>query len=348
MSLQVKINPDSGETALEHGRIADRAIRFAADAGIALTPEAFHVWFVYASRRNETINSLLDTAMNTGARITQASLAEIYLSQIARRTLSDELAQYSDSLLRTMGDTSSAVAQGLDETSVLGADLRLVKRGLGLNASRHDLLLAVNSLIRANQIQQDSARKLETQLDRSRSKLSTLEKELVEIRKSANIDSLTRLPNRRGFELVLEQALFNARQKGTGLALAIAGLDGFTGLNRDWGHEAGDNVLRHFSASPSQILKGRDVVARFGGDIFAIIFPETALADAVRLAEKIRADFAAITWTSQQSAAEIGRLTVSFGLAGLLPHDTKQSLLSRAEGHLQAAKAAGRNQVVGK
>lgn len=323
---------------------AGRAIRFAQETGTPLTPEAFHVWYVYALRRNDAINQSLDRVMNTGARLTPASLAEIYHAHISGRSVSDQLAAFGDTLSGAMSEVAGAVSQGLEDATLAGSELRLVKRSLGLNATRHELLIAVGSLMKSNQSQIDNARKLESQLDRSKTKVVALEKELAEVRKNASTDLLTKLLNRRRFDLLLGEAIFNAHQRRAALTLAIADIDSFGPLNEKWGHETGDNVLRFFAQNLTANLKGKDIIARFGGEQFAILFADVSLQDSHLICEKLRRSFAEISWSSQQTGGEIGTITASFGVALLQPADTRESFVARAERQLLEAKRAGKNQ----
>ncbi len=344
MSGQVSraIVADPGD--VDSDAVAQRALRFARETNTRLAPESFHVWYVYASRKNEAINKALDLAMNTGARLTRASLMELYQTHVAERSLSDELAAFSNGLAGTMVDVSGAINQSIDDSNAVSSDLRHVKRGLGFNASRPELVAAVGALMKANQTQLDAGRKLESQLERSKAKVTSLEKEMTEIRKTASVDHLTKLPNRRRFDLLLGEAIFNARQRKTPLSLAIADLDAFGPLNEKWGHETGDTVLRHFAANLIQNVKGKDTVARYGGEEFVILFTDLSLQDTHLVAEKLRLSFSAINWTSQQTGAEIGSITASFGTTVLLPGDTRESFIARAERLVLQAKRAGKNQ----
>ncbi len=328
----------------DSAQIAERALRFAREFNTTLTPETFHVWYVYASRKNDVINLALDRAMNTGSRLTRASLFELYQAHLSGRSFSEEMAAYGTSLAGAMADVSGVVSQSLVDANVVSSDLRQVKRGLGFNATRQELVAAVGSLMKANQSQLDTGRKLESQLERSKSKISTLEKELAEVRKTASVDHLTKLPNRRRFDLLLGEAIFTARQRSAPLSLAIADLDAFGPVNEKWGHETGDNVLRHFATHLSQNLKGKDIVARYGGEEFAILFADLTLQDTHFVAEKLRSGFSDINWTSQQTGGEIGSITASFGIAILQPSDTRESFVARAERLLLEAKKAGKNQ----
>ena len=327
--------------------VAERAMRFARETNTPMAPESFHVWYVYASRKNEAINKAIDLAMNTGARLTRVSLMELYQAHVAERTFSDELAAFSSSLSGAISDISGTINQGITDSNAVGGDLRQVKRGLGFNASRQELVAAVGSLMKATQTQLGNGRKLEIQLERSKTKVASLERELTELRKTVSVDHLTKLPNRRRFDLLLGEAIFNARQRNSALSLVIADLDAFGPINEKWGHDTGDNVLRYFATNLIQNLKGKDIVARYGGEEFVLLFTDLSLPDTLLVAEKLRKSFSAINWTSQQTGAEIGSITASFGATMLLPADTRESFIARAERLVLEAKRAGKNRTHG-
>jgi diguanylate cyclase (GGDEF)-like protein len=159
-----------------------------------------------------------------------------------------------------------------------------------------------------------------------------------ELQRQATTDALTSLPNRRSFEERAARALL-----GRPSVVAIADLDHFKRLNDTFGHAAGDQALRVFSDSLRRSFAGRhDIVARLGGEEFAIIVPRTTVDDVRRMFEKARADLAE-TLVRQGAAS----FTVSFGVALAPEHGAGiVELLAAADRALYRAKAGGRDQTV--
>jgi diguanylate cyclase len=124
-------------------------------------------------------------------------------------------------------------------------------------------------------------------------------------------------------------------------------IDNFKKFNDTWGHQTGDQVLRLVAGCMSENVKGRDTVARFGGEEFAIILRRTSLENATKLADQIRSYVQSKKLVKKSTGDILGTITVSIGVARLAPGDTPASLIQRADACLYVAKNGGRNRVVG-
>lgn len=161
----------------------------------------------------------------------------------------------------------------------------------------------------------------------------------------SQIDPLTGLPNRRQFDEALRRELTRARRSGQGLALLMIDIDHFKLLNDTLGHQAGDERLRDVAeALQACATRATDVVARYGGEEFAAILPGASPAEALAVAETMRAG---IEDLALASPAPDGRVTVSIGAARLteVESDTGQRLIERADAALYDSKRAGRNRI---
>ncbi|MCF6097150.1 PAS domain S-box protein [Thermovorax subterraneus] len=152
-------------------------------------------------------------------------------------------------------------------------------------------------------------------------------------------DPLTNVYNRRFFMQMLEQEMERTRRNGKPFSIIMFDLDHFKSVNDRFGHAAGDMVLK----SVADMIKGRirktDCFARWGGEEFIILLPETTVGDAASLAEELRERL------SNMALLEVGGVTASFGVAGYRPSDTIDTILLRADSMLYEAKAAGRNYI---
>jgi diguanylate cyclase (GGDEF)-like protein len=159
----------------------------------------------------------------------------------------------------------------------------------------------------------------------------------------ATIDGLTGLANHRHFNRTLAYEWRRAIRSGAPVALLMIDADHFKGYNDSHGHQAGDKLLQAISASISaHVKRPSDVGARYGGDEFAVLLPDTSLGDAATLAERIREDLAIRT-----SADELqrGHAQLSIGVASLVPgtETTHRDLVAAADKALYQAKRLGRN-----
>jgi diguanylate cyclase (GGDEF)-like protein len=159
----------------------------------------------------------------------------------------------------------------------------------------------------------------------------------------AETDPLTGLFNRRGFEEHAARELTRAARYGRPLAVAILDIDHFKKVNDRYGHTGGDVVLREVAECLHQGARGSDIVGRWGGEEFILLLPETTLAEATQLGERLRLgiNVRRIAFGSQEITC-----TASFGIAGLAPGDTLDSLIHRADTLLYQAKEQGRNRIV--
>jgi diguanylate cyclase (GGDEF)-like protein len=157
----------------------------------------------------------------------------------------------------------------------------------------------------------------------------------------ATTDVLTGLPNRSMFERRVRALQGNgAREQAT---LVYVDLDHFKRLNDTHGHAAGDAALRHVAAIFASHIRDRDLVARIGGEEFAVWLPGAPLAEGVTVAERIRRSVESMVWTWQ---GDVWPLTVSCGVAAMPEHaQDAGNLLLLADQALYGAKAAGRNRV---
>jgi diguanylate cyclase (GGDEF)-like protein len=153
-------------------------------------------------------------------------------------------------------------------------------------------------------------------------------------------DSLTNLYNHTTLKDRLEAEVSRAHRQNTPLCCAMIDLDHFKSVNDTHGHGVGDRVIVSLARLLRRRLRRNDVVGRYGGEEFALLLPDTALADAHRVLDALRVSFAQI----QQSGVR-GPFTTTFscGLAQLLPAETGEQLNDAADQALYRAKAAGRN-----
>jgi two-component system cell cycle response regulator len=160
----------------------------------------------------------------------------------------------------------------------------------------------------------------------------------------AVVDPLTGLHNRRYLETHLANALDQAAHMGRPLSLMILDIDHFKSVNDIYGHDAGDEVLKIFAQRVRQVVRGSDLVCRLGGEEFVIVMPETAMAVATRIAERVRSTVEAAKFPIEGGARSIG-VTTSVGLAERGADANPDALLRRADKALYASKSAGRNRV---
>jgi len=153
-------------------------------------------------------------------------------------------------------------------------------------------------------------------------------------------DALTKLPNRRALDDELLRSYARWQRQGTSLSLMFIDIDKFKALNDTYGHAAGDAVLRGLGRVLRETARETDLVARFGGEEFCVVVANTAVSEVKLAAERLREAVAGADFRYEQTPLNV---TISVGVAELMPDDDLVSLLTRSDAALYASKRAGRN-----
>lgn len=199
---------------------------------------------------------------------------------------------------------------GLAALAYVATQMGYIRRELSVSTRRQQELEALNQLLNVKSI------KLEEQLTR---------------------DTLTGVFNREGIAHIFESHMHN--QRGGKLSMIFMDIDHFKQVNDTHGHNIGDQVLIEFAQVINKSTRGSDVLARWGGEEFVLICPNTDLMKAAHLAEKLRVNIQEHTWP------ELIPLTTSFGVAEM-QQESPTDFIGRADKALYAAKAQGRNRVI--
>ncbi|GLO16368.1 hypothetical protein PPUJ20028_49540 [Pseudomonas putida] len=165
---------------------------------------------------------------------------------------------------------------------------------------------------------------------------------LEEQRQKALLDPLTGLPNRAAWSERVEREILEWQENGGHLAMAILDLDHFKRINDSYGHLAGDKVLKIVADQLRKRLRGRDFIARFGGEEFVLLLPQTSPAAAAQVAEVLRAAVEACPFHFKGERVVI---TTSIGVGAFRSGERGDQVLKRADAALYRAKELGRNRV---
>ncbi len=165
-----------------------------------------------------------------------------------------------------------------------------------------------------------------------------LSEALTTIKKITNTDPLTGILNRRALEKIIKREISFARRHNLPLSFVMIDIDRFKRINDTYGHEVGDYVLKSFAKIIHKSIRHEDILARFGGEEFILLLPNTNIDSALEVCERIRQK---IEKTKFKGIKE--KITASFGIAELLQTDEGVDVLKRADDALYEAKRKGRN-----
>ncbi|MGB1262762.1 MAG: sensor domain-containing diguanylate cyclase [Cognaticolwellia sp.] len=218
-----------------------------------------------------------------------------------------------------------------------------VARMIGAHHNIDQQVSAQTDLIKQNRLLQDGNLSLEKIIEQKTLELAhknqQLERKIIEVESISNIDSLTQIANRRFFEAELSKEMMRANRYHHALTLSIFDIDNFKAINDEYGHKIGDKILCSICHLVVSNIRDVDLLARWGGDEFVIIFPELSQPQAHITSEKLRKVI-----SDHQVTPEIS-VTCSFGVAEYQAGDSISELFQRVDNLLYISKRQGRNKV---
>ncbi|VAW79884.1 hypothetical protein MNBD_GAMMA14-1513, partial [hydrothermal vent metagenome] len=191
----------------------------------------------------------------------------------------------------------------------------------------------------------ESSRQTASALKERADEIDLLRTELDRVRQEAVRDPLTGLANRRAFDERLAESLDDSLRQLRKICLLMIDIDHFKKINDEHGHQIGDKILQFVASVLKKNFKGKDLVARFGGDEFAVIVENAPIAGVRKVAETIREQVSESTLKRTDTGEPLGTVTISIGYDCLKPDDKPGDVLMRADKALYSAKQNGRNRV---
>ncbi len=325
--------------------VTDLAIQFAYEHELPLLPRVYEVLYAHFSGSDPRMSGRVEQVRDEPPAKLLEALMAMWEEFFGSGSLHQGLELVSDSLHREMARVEGQLEAGIGSQSRLASELKDGLRELSQSNDRGRLRDIARRMFQSNHDAIGVAHGIGQELTRSHNLLRQARRELEALRESAFSDHLTQLPNRRYMDKLLVDSIAAAQATGRPLTVALLDIDHFKSVNDRWGHAVGDNVLRGTGKLLRQNVKGRDTAGRVGGEEFALILPETAAADAVALGEQIRHAMEEVIWVREQDGKEIGRITLSMGVAEWREGDSPTALMERADAELYRAKGAGRNRI---
>ena len=309
-------------------------------------PRNYEIWYVYATGYNPALNKIINETLARNGKLSESDLEQIYETYLSHIKTTDRIDKVGARVIGEIDDVMRLINDALGVSANYDADLTGASERLLTATNRDQVKTIVGFLVNSTQQMRDSNNALEQRLMLSKAEISSLQQSLEAIRAESLTDPLTGLGNRKYFDRSINLAVQNALASGEPLSLLMFDIDHFKSFNDTYGHLTGDQVLRLVATSLKQTIKGQDITARYGGDEFAVLLPNTALRQALTVADHIRRAVMSKELKKKSTGEMLGRVTISIGVSMLKPGDDTDSLIERADACLYAAKRAGRNRVV--
>jgi diguanylate cyclase len=322
----------------------DRIHVLMAEGGIEPTPSNYEFFYRYVTGADPQLVEAVDAIRRSTGKLGDRTIANI------RREL---YGSGNGGVGRLLEDAERQLSRMTDYVEKSDADARQYRHRLGSGRSDLDAAATLErqrtmlaEMIEATNTMISTTEQLQTELADSSREIDMLKADLEIARVESRSDALTGLANRKACCDYLDAQITRADTEGRPLSLIFLDIDHFKKFNDNFGHRMGDEVLRLVGQNLERIFHGHGFVSRWGGEEFVIVMPNHDAAEAATLAETFRQHIATRTVKTRNSGREIGRITLSLGVAGLIPNDSAQQLIDRADQALYDAKADGRDRVV--
>jgi diguanylate cyclase len=338
---------ESPPTAAQPYDLSERVVAAMRAHGSPAYPRAFEVWYAHLSGEIPAVSMAMDAIIaSSSGKVGVADIDSLYERFIGTERLARQTDRTSVQVLGEIDALMSLVDKTLDSSELYHGRLCAMSEDVPPPADRQKLREWVEALVMSTREEIARKTQLETQLRDSSNEIRNLREALETTRAEALTDPLTGLANRRHFEEMLQKSIDQATLRREPFALVMADIDFFKKFNDAHGHLTGDQVLRLVARTMKDKFKDKAIITRFGGEEFAIILPESDIIAGKFGAETVRQALLTRELVKRSTNENLGRITVSLGVAGYRRGDTAGSLVDRADQALMQAKRDGRNRTV--
>ncbi len=314
---------------------------------IPTTPENYAVWYEYATGSNLELREAVKRLDRLDTLYDDEVNAELYQTFIESQSEASQINKLKTSIRKLIDELLSTVSDQGDGLLDFSNSLNTFSEKVDTLSNTGDIKELIKGLIIETQKQEQSTRALKASLTEMACEIRDMRSDLLRISEEVNTDDLTKLANRRMFDRELQAAISDSHRNGGVLSVVLLDIDYFKQFNDQYGHVIGDKVLRYVSSTLEDSVRGRDLVARIGGEEFGVILPDTAYQGALAVADNLRSRIAAQKLTDGKAKIRIGSITVSAGVSSIKPNDSMEDIYRRADQCLYLSKHQGRNTVTG-
>lgn len=316
--------------------------------GRGFAPISYAIWYEYVRGENSGLREDLDEAVNADKRLSKDQTFEMYQRHVVSSMEKAVLAGRAG-LLEVLDEVDNSVDSATASTTRFGEQLGSFEQVLESDSGADELRTHVSTLKDDIHLVNASIRVLHEKLDGSRQEVERLAQELAQAREQAQIDPLSGLLNRRGFDKTLGELINQFNNAGDAdrapVALLLLDIDHFKKVNDEHGHIFGDKVIQGVAKILDGGVMRKDHVCRFGGEEFAILLPGTDKAGAVAVGERVRQAVSQSRIRRGNSDQAVSQITISGGVSIYQPNEDAAEFVERADQALYRAKESGRNQI---
>lgn len=312
---------------------------------VEAAPENYEICHRYVTRSDAQVCAAFERALAESSPIGAEAFQRIRETAGPPRGQID-VGKHMTNLDEQIAAVLGAASEAANDAASYSTSLTDGARSLGLLNVEPDAAVIIGNLISHTRSMSERVASLEAKLAGASSELSIVRDDLKRAKLESGTDALTSLPNRRTFDSRLAQAIEDALKARQPLSLAFCDVDHFKKFNDTWGHKLGDEVLRFVASQMVKHFGTSGLPARFGGEEFVVLLPQHTAQDATKTVNLFCQALGSRMLKLKTDGQEVGKITLSAGVATLQFEESPQALIGRADEAMYAAKKAGRNQVV--
>jgi len=308
---------------------------------LAPNPINYGLWYLYASKRSADLQRVLDNLTAIPGNFCEQDAISLFRQYLLeehngeQRKATGKLHLLAQSVQSALQDTLQTSNQMDRQLSSSRENIRAARQSQDIETTIEQLLQSIDQLSSSNRDYRRVAQSADGEIDR-------LKGELTRLQRASDIDELTQLYNRSALFREINKLIANPHRQDS-FCIIIMDIDHFKNVNDRFGHLMGDRVLQRIGSLLLQQLRPDTLAARFGGEEFVIVCPDTNLQQAGLLAERVRDQMQRLRIKVRNSDTILDSITASFGIACYRAGESIDVLFDRADKAMYAAKATGRN-----
>jgi diguanylate cyclase len=325
--------------------LAQAAIGAISERSITPTPENYAVWLCYFTGAKADLKTAIDALIKSGRAIDDRICDELYVTHFEDVSVGSRVLKAGDKIAAEMQDVVRGLKDVGEHTKAYGAQLQVAQNELAKSDGKGSASQVVASLVGATNDMASKSHALESKLRESGREIEILREQLELVKVEASTDALTGIANRKEFESRFAEMSAKADAGGGPLSLVMCDIDFFKRVNDTFGHQTGDQVIRFVATVMDRAKPEGGMVARIGGEEFAMLAPNTNRKAAFEIAEKVRIAVEGKRLVRRSTNIDLGQITVSLGVSQRQMYEKTAAQVERADEALYASKRSGRNKV---
>lgn len=311
---------------------------------IPASPLNYQIGYDFMSGNNTALKKALDSYLEKSAGLSEKMLVKLY-KQYSSQNDGEALDTIRQELLKIINNIQSEYDNSSGELSDYLTSLNSFVDQLSGSKEQSEMAKDTQKVIDDTRSTELNQRKFDSQMDCMMDEMQSLRQQLDKVKEESLTDALTSLANRKAFDQMLNLQIQQYTEQNSPFCLVIADIDFFKKFNDIFGHLVGDKVLRYVGKTIKSCVKGKDMAARFGGEEFVLVLPETDIKGAEIVAEHVRVAISKSALIDHNSNEKYGKITISLGISQFQKGELPNDLIKRADQALYKAKENGRNRV---